>query len=310
MEKQPKNKIVLIKLVFGLALLLFIGWKISNSVLNNEFEGLVFADNYMSLLIIVSLLMPLNWILETLKWKLLINQINQQSFGKTVLDVLAGISTSLLTPNRIGNFIGRSVNLDKSIRTKAIISTIHSNLAQFSASLLFGFIGLSMIHFDPAFVSLMGLRISAFVVIIIGLGFYFYPRLLDFNPLSKMYSEQTKNGIHLVQEQPLGLKLGVLLISLVRYVVYLLQFYIILSCFGLDLNPQEIIPAIAVVYLITTIIPSFLFGKLFVREVSALFVLTSFGISTPVVLLTVFILWVINLAIPALAGGIVLMKSK
>ena len=310
MEKKTKNRVLIIKLVFGLALLLFITWKVSNSLLNNEFDGLLFSENYLGLLILSIALMPINWLLETLKWHLLLKQIKPQNFRKTFLDVMAGISTSLLTPNRIGNFIGRTINLEKEIRTKALISTIHSNLAQFTASLFFGFIGLSLIDFNPEYVSLIGLKFSAILVIVVGLAVYFYPKIIDFNPLSKMYSEQAKQGVDLVQKQSLILKFLILLLSQVRYLVYLLQFYVILSCFSLDLSPVEIMPAIAVVYLITTIIPSFLFGKLFVREVSALFVLTAFGIPTPIILLTVFILWLINLAVPAILGGIVLMKSK
>lgn len=308
-QRIKKNKF-LIKLVFGLALLLFIGWKVSNSLLNNEFDSLTFSDDSTIVLTSVFLLMPLNWLLESVKWQRLLNGIVHQPFLKTILDVFAGISTSLLTPNRIGNFIGRTVNLEKGLRTKAIVTTIHSNLAQFTASLIFGFIGLSLINFNPQYVSINGLRISAFVVILLGLTIYFLPKLIDTNPLSKMYSEQTKNGIKMVQNQPLSLKLSILSLSFLRYLVYLVQFYLILICFEPELNPNKIIPAIAVVYLITTIIPSFLFGKLFVREVSALFVLTSFGIDTPVILLTVFILWIINLAIPGLIGGIILMKSK
>lgn len=310
MDKKPNRKTLIVKLVFGLALLLFISWKISNSLLNKEFDDLVFSDNSVGLIVLSFLMMPINWLIETVKWQLLLRRIKRQNFAKTILDILAGISTSLLTPNRIGNFIGRTLNLDKEYRTKALILTIHSNLAQFTASLFFGFIGLSLINFNPEYVSLVGLKFSALVVIAVGLALYFYPKLIDFNPLSKMYSLQAKQGIELIQKQSVSLKFLILLLSLFRYLVYLIQFYIILSCFDLDLDPAEIVPAIAVVYLITTIIPSFLFGKLFVREVSALFVLTAFGIPTPIILLTVFILWIINLAIPALLGGIVLMKSK
>jgi len=307
---KTTNKTTIIKLVFGLALLLFVSWKISVSVSDNEFSELGLRDNASLLLTIVILLMPVNWLIETIKWRLLISGVYKQSFLKTVAAVLSGVSTSLLTPNRIGNFIGRTVYLDKEVKTKAIIRTIHSNLAQFIASIVFGFVGLVMLEFDGTIVEISAVRYSAIFVLLVGLIIYFYPKIIDFNPLNRMYSEQMKTSLEGVQKLSIGLKSGILLLSLMRYLVFLFQFYLLLKCFNAEPAIEVIIPAIAVVYLITTIIPSFLFGKLFVREASALFVLTEFGISSPIILSTVFILWIINLAVPSLIGAVILIKGK
>ena len=52
------------------------------------------------------------------------------------------------------------------------------------------------------------------------------------------------------------------------------------------------------------------FGKLFVREASALFVLTKIGVPNTVIILTGFVLWLINVAIPSLIGGSLLIAKK
>lgn len=288
----------------------FVAWKISVSLSDNEFEALKVSENALSLIVVVILLMPVNWLIETIKWRLLIKGVYQQKFMKTLASVLAGVSTSLLTPNRIGNFIGRTVYLDKEVKTRAIIRTIHSNLAQFIASIVFGFVGLSLLDFEGAIIDISTVRYSAVFVLLVGLFVYFYPKIIDFNPLNKMYSEQMKKSLVGIQELSFALKSGVLLLSLLRYLVFLFQFYLLLKYFNAQPSIDVIIPAIAVVYLITTIIPSFLFGKLFVREASALFVLTEFGISSPIILSTVFILWMINLAVPSLIGAAILIKGK
>jgi hypothetical protein len=310
LAKPKKNRIRLIKLVFGLALLLFIGWKIRKSYLNSDFDELQLSDNFSFYLITVLFLMPFNWLIESLKWQLLIKRIQPQSFWTTVKDVLAGVSTSLITPNRIGNFIGRTVNLPKEHKAKAIIATIHSNLAQFISSICFGLLGLILINFNQDFIEVSTLSWSGLFVLSLGLFFYFYPKALDVSPISKLFSEQSKDGIQAIQQLSLGFKIGILLLSMLRYSVFLAQFYLLLSCFQADLSYTAIFPAIAVVFLITTIIPSFLFGKLFVREASALFVLTECGVPAAVILFTVFLLWTINLAVPSLIGGSILMRSK
>ena len=308
MKSKKSNKSLTIKLVFGLALLLFIAWKIRNAFSGNEFDEIAFKS--IPLLIFAIVLMPLNWFLESLKWKLQLDKIEPHGLWQSVCSVLAGISTSIITPNRLGNFIGRSFTIDKSLRTKAIVSTIHGNLAQFMASILFGLIGLLFLNFSNGYVSATTVLTSGIVIISLGLLIYFRPKTVDFVPLSKMYSDQMLSGIDTIQRTSFGFKLTILVLSLARYLVYLIQFYILLLCFGGEIEPQVFIPAIAVVYLITSIVPSIFFGKLFVREVSALFVLTSYGVATPVILLTVFVLWLINLALPALAGGVILFKSK
>ncbi|MEZ4922281.1 MAG: hypothetical protein R2780_03845 [Crocinitomicaceae bacterium] len=113
-----------------------------------------------------------------------------------------------------------------------------------------------------------------------------------------------------LQKESFLLKTTVLFVSITRYLVFLAQFYLLLNCFPINVASDTLILAIALVYLITTIIPSFLFGKLFIREASALFVLEGFGIESSIILLTAFLLWFINLAIPSLVGAVILLKSE
>jgi uncharacterized membrane protein YbhN (UPF0104 family) len=300
----------MIKLVFGLALLLFIGWKVLGSYNQDKFSSLHSSDDGWTYITIAFLLMPFNWIIESVKWQLLLRTFHPQTFIKTLLDVFAGIATSLITPNRIGNFIGRSLRLDQVVRTKAILTTIHSNLAQFVASVCFGLIGLFVLGFDPPYVDEFAIQFSAILILIVALFLFFYPTVIDFNPLSRLYSTQVQMAIRHIQEESLQLKIILLLLSVMRYLVFLIQFYFLLVAFDVSGDIEIIVPAIALVYLVTTIVPSFLFGKLFVREAAALFILGSFGVETPIILAAVFILWMVNLAFPALLGAYVLINKK
>lgn len=306
---NTKNRILLIKLVFGLALLLFIAWKILLSTEKEEFGLMKVHEGSSWILLLVGLLVFVNSLFEVIKWHILVIKISPQSFSRSILDVLAGVSTSIMTPNRIGNFIGRTISLQKDVKTKAIIGIIHANLAQFIASIMFGTAALLVIGLNSDWFKHSMVILSASVILCTGILLYLFPKLIDFNPLSRLYSDQMKSGIEYVQAQKISFKGLILLLSICRYTIYLVQFYLLLKVFGADGSWNQLVPAISIVFLITTIIPSFLFGKLFIREVSALFVLEPFGIAAPVILAAVFILWFINLALPALAGGIILMKK-
>ncbi|HHH50470.1 MAG TPA: hypothetical protein ENK52_05790 [Saprospiraceae bacterium] len=65
--------------------------------------------NYENLpyLVFTILLMPVNWIFETLKWQMLIQKFEQLSFFKTFKAILAGVTFAIFTPNRVGEYGGR-----------------------------------------------------------------------------------------------------------------------------------------------------------------------------------------------------------
>ncbi len=300
-------KKLLIKLVFGLALLVFIAWKISQETFLEEFNKVQLIENSFIYFTIFVLLMGLNWSLESIKWKYLMKGIKDLNFKTALLSVLAGISTGIMTPNRIGNFIGRTLYLDTKIKSRATLLTFLGNMAQFASSIIMGIIGFEIfgrtqLGMDPVIIEL-----SAIIVIMISLLVYFYPKQLYM--FKRFFNQEIIEGIDFVQNVNPKVKLNVLLLSLLRYLVFLSQYYLLLYSFNVDVEFVHLLGAIALVFLITTIIPSVLFGKLFVREASAIFVFTEMGISTPVILMTVFILWLINLAIPSFIGAFLLIRK-
>ena len=300
----------MVKLVFGLALLFFILWKIGQEPVLDQLNELLLTKNGAWFIALVVFLMTLNWWLEILKWKILMKSTQELSWKQASLSVLAGISTGLVTPNRIGNFIGRSIYAKQEVKTKAVLLTFHANLAQFCATILFGIVGLLWLGIDR-----LELAPELYLPLVLGLAFvglwiYFKPILLNFYPLNKLYSNAIKDGIKNVNESPFSLKLLVLFLSLLRYAVFLTQYVLLLLAFGADLSLLSLMASIALVFLFSTLFPSILFGKLFVREASALFVLSEMGVDATVILITAFLLWLINLALPALSGVGILMGKK
>ncbi|MEX2590199.1 MAG: hypothetical protein WD334_08335, partial [Chitinophagales bacterium] len=58
-------------------------------------------------------LMPVNWILESLKWKMLMQRIEPLTFTNSFRSVLSGVTFTMFTPNRIGEYAGRFLFLKK-----------------------------------------------------------------------------------------------------------------------------------------------------------------------------------------------------
>jgi len=60
----------------------------------------------------VVILMPINWVLESLKWSWLVNGFQKFTLSQSIASVLAGVSMAILTPARLGEYGGRLVGID------------------------------------------------------------------------------------------------------------------------------------------------------------------------------------------------------
>ena len=93
-------------------------------------------------LVAVILLMIVNWSFEAIKWKISVKDIQQVSFFKALKAVLSGVSFSVSTPNRVGEYLGRVLYMDDGNRLKTISITIVGSISQLIITLLMGAIGL------------------------------------------------------------------------------------------------------------------------------------------------------------------------
>ena len=89
--------------------------------------------------------MLVNWTIETFKWKLAVQKIQRVGFFTAFKAVLSGVSFSVTTPNRVGEYLGRVLYMDEGNRIKAISLTIAGSMSQLLVTLLMGFGGLD--HF-------------------------------------------------------------------------------------------------------------------------------------------------------------------
>ena len=89
------------------------------------------------------------------------------------------------------------------------------------------------------------------------------------------------------------------MISILRHLVFTLQFLFILLCFGIEFN-KELILWIWISYLAVTLTPSIIFGKIVIRDsiTIAIFQIAGYEVY-PILISTVFI-WAINLLTPTL----------
>lgn len=278
------------------------------------FEQVELEWNLVSILplsIALVLVVP-NWSLEALKWKIAIEPIII-TFYRCMRSILTGVTLGLFTPARLGEYVGRMMLIGKEKRGASVVATFICSLAQSVITMSFGI--LALLHYvDTDLFQTSGLHrqlvlLSGVGIMVFGLFLYFKIHLVT-DYLSK-YSWLSTYGIPLGIKQPLGQQLRLLSLALVRYVVYLLQYLLVLKFCGISLSFSVLAVHIALIFFIQSLIPLPPIANLFARTSVATAVFWHLGVNELVIVLASLMIWVINLLIPALCGlGIIMFKKE
>jgi len=324
-SKVHKTLNLSIRSIIAVLSLGFIYWKVFSTgnagELVDSLQVFISNDGFYSGIVWLLLLMILNWSIESIKWQGLVNRIERISFLQSLQSVLAGVTVSIFTPNRTGEFIGRAFILRNSNPVTAVILTIIGSFSQLLITILAGSIGLvvAFIHFLPDIYPVpswakAGIYSGIFLFDLVILIMYFnIPTILAYldQRFNKRFGRWTKI-LQPTSEMPGNTLIRLLLLSLIRYMVFSVQFIIVLQLFGVSLPYASSAFLIPVIFLALAIIPTFALSELGVRGSVSLFFIGMFleqsrgsAISEAEslgIVLAAGMLWFINLALPAILG--------
>jgi len=87
-------------------------------------------------------LLPVNLCLEALKWQRLVATAERISFAQAMSSMLSGIAVSILTPNRIGEYPARIMQLKEHDSTRLVSVSVLGACSQMLAMMIAGLAGL------------------------------------------------------------------------------------------------------------------------------------------------------------------------
>jgi hypothetical protein len=266
------------------------------------------------------LLVFVNWGLESRKWQILTSHLQPMTFWRAVKSVMAGVSFTMLTPNRMGEFLGRVLYLPDGSRIRAATLTFLSSLSQLVITMAMGGVGLFLLKKEVTSTALAaegwtsllinGLLFSTFLGVVIGLIAFFnigwVIRVLEkFPPFSKFAFY-----VHVVGEIHYRELLRLLSISLFRYLVFLVQYLLVFSFFEVGISPEKTMVATAVMFLLLAIVPTIALAELGIRGKISLYVFGLFSVNSLEILAGTAVIWMINIIFPAVAGSFMLLGVK
>ena len=255
-----------------------------------------------SLLFIAFLFVFINWGMEAIKWKYTIHNSAKISLFKAFKYTLTGITAGLLTPNRIGEIPFRALMLGKDKFKEITLKTIVSSYSQVLITVLIGTLGLFFTQDLFTFsldvrIIFVGLILCCLLMLLL---YFKVGRLVHLLEKIKYFKKkQIGEAINSFSIKSLAI---ISILSLVRYIVFSLQYYFILNAFGIEFTTVSSVFLIPVCFIIGSVIPTILISEIAVRASVAIFV---FGVISDLdvfIMAASIILWVFNVAFPALLG--------
>ncbi|MFI5151069.1 MAG: lysylphosphatidylglycerol synthase domain-containing protein [Bacteroidia bacterium] len=249
------------------------------------------------------LLVFLNWGMEALKWRYLLHKLVEIKFHSAFKAVLAGVTTGIFTPNRVGEFGGRVFSLPEGYRLKAALLSVAGGMVQLLVTLLAA-LPVILTQRQIHFFLYQDVRIAR-IAVLVSVPFLIFAFLYRARWLKPVADYLQVFRIHSFTHW-----LIIFLISGLRYLVFSFQFYLLLCCFGVGLSPLCAYIGITMTFFSSTVIPTMAFSEILVRGGTSLAFVGIFSDNDIGILSASLVLWIINIALPAMAGSIFVLKMN
>ena len=133
----PRKLKFFVNYFFGPLLFIGIAFSIYRQVLQQEnlsekWQAILYSleGSGSWLLLVVALLMVVNWSIESLKWQVLLSHLFKIKFVQALKSVVAGVAFTMVTPNHMGEFIGRVFYVPDGTRIRAAALTLVGSVSQ------------------------------------------------------------------------------------------------------------------------------------------------------------------------------------
>lgn len=261
----------------------------------------------------ITVMMFLNWLLESLKWQALMIKIQPVSTGVALRAIFSGITVSFFTPNRVGEFAGRILHLEAYGRVKAAIATVVGSMNQLLITVVAGVVALLFtlkslwpdLRFLFSVVSALTIvALIALIVLYFNVSRFYF--VLHRIKLLRKIDEYTR-VFSFYHAKELS---KITILSAARYIVFNLQYILLLYLLHVNIDFLNALRLISLIFLTMAIVPSSAFVELGIRGSIALYFMEPLSSNTTGIVTASFSLWFINLVIPAVIGAFALLFAR
>jgi hypothetical protein len=269
---------------------------------------------------VVLLLMLLNYGIESRKWQLLLRPLQKLTLVRAFKSVMAGCSITMLTPNRMGEYGGRILFVSPPHRLRAISLTILGSISQLAVTIVMGTCGLLYLKyfsvggatiFDgmPIILGNTLLVMSVLISIFMLLFYWKLGWLIQLMEKAKFLTKALKY-VRLLEQFTGKQLLRILFLSLFRYVVFILQYMLLLKLMNVAVPMVLCFWLLSVFYLVMAMAPTIGFIELPLRATATIEIFKWYSGNLLGIQAAALGIWMINLVLPAIIGSLLIVGIK
>lgn len=267
---------------------------------------------------LVFVLMLINWGIEARKWQVLLLPIQKMPFLRAFKATLTGVSFAMNTPNRIGEYGGRMLFVDEGNRLKSVSLTIAGSFSQLIVTLILGVAGLYVLsdalmqkeQLSGLAIWFKSIRWMLVIITLVCLLIYFRISWI-IKGIERLPGLTTFiQHIAVMEELSVTLLLRVLSLSLLRFIVFTIQYNLLLQVLHVGVDVWVGFWLVSVLFLCLAIWPTIAILELGLRWEYSLFLFSLYSSNTVGIYAAATAIWLINLVVPAMAGSLFLLGLR
>lgn len=264
--------------------------------------------------------MFVNWGIESRKWQVLVSGVQKVSFWKAYRAVFAGQALAFNTLNRAGESAGRAIYLEEGNRLRGIILSLVGSMGQIIITFFIGLLGLLYLRFNILdnthhLEGLSGFWLDSLIwVITVGIALFillFFRLSWLIQLLEKIpFIGRHKFFVQKLEDFHWKELTRILFLSFCRYVVFVLQYILLLQVFEVEVNWIDAASMVCVMFLVLAIVPTIALAELGFRGKVSIQLFGLLSSNTVGIIATAAGIWIINLIIPAIAGSLFILGIR
>lgn len=315
MKPHTKRIIYLFKVLIFFGILSYLIWELykEKATIGDYLPLIMHKSGLMFYLLISVVVVFINWGIEAIKWQYLLKSHVKISFLSALRAVLTGLSFSMVTPDTVADYFGRSYHVKIKGRSRLLVPVILNRISLFVVTMVFGLAGISIYLLNnvqmPDWIFLF---IACLCVILIVSVVLYTSKSKWLIPLEKhiqiSFFKRIWTSIRAIDKR---IPLVLLTWSTLRYCSFILQFCIMYHLLDYSGSWLLLMAGVSLIFAAKSIWVSFNAAfDLGVREAAGVLFIGMIGVDSTLIIVAGLLVWLMNVLLPAIIGSFFILSLK
>lgn len=257
-------------------------------------------------------LMFVQWAIEALKWRRIFSTVRfKMNWAASLKMIFAGLSFSFVTPNRMGEFIGRVVYLPSEKKGIGTAFTVYNSIVQISvycffASIAFYFYDVSLLS-EKLSTSIAEwidiLKMFAVLISFTCIVFFFMQQRLFTFLFNAHFLKRFTNVWRDCMQISFDTSIVLLGLTMLKTMIIVLQYWIVFSWLGVDLPFISTFTGVSLMMFGLVVFPSISFVEIGLRWEFSYLLFSVYTTNLLGITIGASIIWLLNVVLPAIIGA-------